>query len=96
MKKIKMLTSPTKTQITSTIKTDITIEEIPTFLRISGTSTANWYYATNGHCVLSNALYSDYSSVQIADPLGDRVSGCPYYYLKAASTLSNYVTHLIY
>lgn len=90
-----LLTSPTQTNITSTITVDIR-HEIPTFLRLSGTSTPSWYYSTNGHCVLSNAVYSDYSKIQIADPLGDRVSGCPYFYEKNASTVSSYTTHLIY
>ena len=89
------LSEPTQSQLTACIKTSIN-SEIPTFLRIADTSTPTWYYNTDGHCVLSNAIYSDNSKIQIADPLGDRVSGCPYFYEKNASTVYDYTTDLIY
>lgn len=86
-------TSPTQSTLTSHIKSDITSWEVPSFLRISGTSETSWYYATNGHCVLSNGIYDDQSIVLIADPLGERVTDCPYFYEKPASTVANYTTH---
>ncbi len=88
--------NPSQAFLTTSIYTDITIENAPTFLRISNTSTSNWYYYTSGHCVLSNAIYSDYSQIQIADPYGDKISGCPYFYLKSASTVANYTTDIVY
>lgn len=89
------LSSPTQSQLTACIKTSINVA-IPTFLRIAETSTPIWYYDTDGHCVLSNAIYDDNSKIQIADPLGERGSGCPYFYEKNASTVHDYTTDLIY
>lgn len=55
-----------------------------------------WYYVTNGHSVVVNAIYDDYSYIQIADPLGDRVAGCPYFYLKTATAANNVCTRIVY
>lgn len=89
-----LTTSPSQSTLTSHIKSDITSWEVPSFLRISGTTNATWYYTTSGHCVLSNGIYDDLATVLIADPLGDRVSGCPYFYEKAATNLIKYTTHM--
>ena len=91
-----LVTSPTQANLQTCVYMDITNDEVPTFLRLNGTSSPSWYYATNGHCVLSNAIYSDKSIIQIADPLGGRVSGCLYFYEKSASTVSSYTTHVCY
>ena len=88
------VTSPSLTSLKDKIYYDINTEKTPSFLRIYNLTGANWYYATAGHCVLSNAIYSDKSIIQIADPLGGRVSGCPYYYLKNATVVGNYTTHI--
>lgn len=91
-----LVTSPTQSNLKTCVYMDITNDEVPTFLRLSGTSSSSWYYTTSGHCVLSNAIYSDKSVIQIADPLGDRVSGCPYFYEKNTSTVASYTTHVCY
>lgn len=89
-----LVTSPSLTDLKNKIYYDINTEKCPSFLRIYNRTGANWYYATTGHCILSNAIYSDKSKIQIADPLGKRVSGCPYFYLKSASVVGSYTTHL--
>ena len=88
------VTSPSLSSLKDKIYYDINTEKCPSFLRIYNMSGANWYYATAGHCILSNAIYSDKSIIQIADPLGGRVSGCPYFYLKNASIVGNITTHI--
>ena len=89
-------TNPSQTNLTTCVYMDIVYDEVPAFLRLSGTTSSTWYYSTSGHCVLANAIYSDKSQIQIADPLGGRVSGCPYFYLKSASTVARYTTHVCY
>lgn len=89
-------TNPTQSSLTAAIFSSIYVDKVPTFLRISGTTRSNWYYATSGHCILAYEIYSDYSKIKIADPLGDRVEGCPYFYLKPASTVAKYTTHVCY
>ena len=75
------------------IETDVVRVNVPVFLRIDGTTSSNWYYATNGHCILATGIYTDKSKVQIADPLGNRLPGCPYFYLKDASQVARFTTH---
>lgn len=75
------------------IETDVVRVNVPVFLRIDGTTSSNWYYATSGHCILATGIYTDKSKVQIADPLGNRLPGCPYFYLKDASQLARFTTH---
>lgn len=91
-----LVNAPNQTSLCNKIYYDIVTEQAPAFLRIANTSSATWYYLTYGHCVLSNAIYDDLSIIQLADPLGGRVSGCPYYYLKSASLVSAYTTHMCY
>lgn len=91
-----LVNAPDQSSLCNKIYYDIVTEKAPAFLRIANTSSATWYYLTYGHCVLSNAIYDDLSIIQLADPLGGRVSGCPYYYLKSASLVSAYTTHMCY
>lgn len=65
-------------------------------MRISNSSGANWHYATNGHALINNAVYSDNSRAQFADPLGGTQSGWPYFYEKTAAVTTNVCTHLIW
>jgi len=91
-----MISYPSQTSLIACIYVDINSYNVPPFLRIQGTTTPSWYYATNGHCIVSKGVYSDYSKVRIGDPLGDRVAGCPYYYDKSAADISTYTTHVCY
>lgn len=82
---------PSETQLESFIRMDIINSSVPTFLRLSGTTTGDlvsdderWYYETNGHCVLATSIFEDNSAIWIADPLGGVVSGCPAFYQKKA------------
>lgn len=88
--------SPTQSHITASVYLDVTVEEVPTFIRLQNTTTGSWYGAFAGHCVLANAIYSDYSAIQIADPYGGRVSGYPYFYEKPSWLVSYYTTHIAY
>lgn len=83
--------NPTQAELTSRIKADIVNIKVPAFLRIE-TTDDDWYYSTSGHCILSNGIYDDVSKILIADPLGDRAPGCPYFYEKQAYEVSERAT----
>lgn len=87
--------NPTQDELTSTIIVDMNLE-IPTFLRIRGTSTPSWYYKTSGHCILATGIYSDRSYIEMADPYGGLIEDCPKYYMKSAKTVSTYTNQLVY
>ena len=89
-----VLNKPSLAALKNNIYIDIANKKVPVFLRISGTKTSNWYYATSGHCILATCIYTDKSKVQIGDPLGRRVTGCPFYYIKNTSTLKSFTTHM--
>lgn len=91
-----IVSSPNKDTMLGCISYDIQTDKIPPFLRIEDSSGSYWQYSTDGHCVLSNAFYSDQSKVQIADPLGGLVSGVAYYYEKTATQLNNACTTVAY
>lgn len=69
---------------------------LPASIGISGTTANNWYYVTNGHSLVVNGIYDDFSIILIADPLGDRVEGCPYFYTKTADEVSGVCTRIVY
>ncbi len=73
-------TDPDPSDITRRIKRDITDWNIPTFLGIIDPYGVNWFYATIGHCVLSNGIYDDETMILIADPLGGRIDNCAFFY----------------
>jgi hypothetical protein len=89
-----LVNRPSKDTLTSHIKSDCQTWKVPAFLRIYNTSGANWYYATAGHCIIANGVMSDNSQIQLSDPLGGRVSGCPYFYKKSTSIVSGITTHM--
>ena len=89
-----LVNKPTLATMKNDIYTDIVNKKVPVFLRISGTTSANWYYSTSGHCILATGIYSDKSKFQIGDPLGKRVAGCPYFYTKSASVVKGFTTHM--
>lgn len=74
----------------------IAYTQVPASIGISGTTTSNWYYVTNGHSMVVNAIYDDYSYVQFGDPLGDRVAGCPYFYTKTSNLTYSVCTRIVY
>ena len=84
------------TELKTRIGYDINDRKIPSFMRIDGTTSSNWYYATDGHCILATGIYTDGSKIQIADPLGNRLPGCPYFYIKDVSTVARFATHLVW
>lgn len=89
-----LVNGPSKSALTSHIKSDCQTWKVPAFLRIYNTSGSNWYYATAGHCIIANGVMSDDSQIQLSDPLGGRVSGCPYFYKKNTSIVSGITTHM--
>ena len=89
-------TNPTEAALKAAIFTSIYNDKVPAFIGISGTTDKNWYYKTSGHCILAYQIYSDYSYIKIADPLGDKVAGCPYFYLKNTSTVARYTYDVCY
>lgn len=86
----------TQNGMCSYLYTTIASTKVPASMGISGTTTSNWYYVTNGHSLVVNAIYDDYSYIQFGDPLGDRVAGCPYYYLKSSSLCYSVCTRIVW
>lgn len=86
--------SPTLKQLKDKVQHDVTIPKMPTFLRIEVPGGSDWYYSTPGHCVLAIGIYSDGSKIRIGDPLGGRVKGCPYTYLKPSALVGSLTTQL--
>jgi len=91
-----MHSSPTQSSIFTRLQYTVAGSGKPTIMRISNSSGANWHYATNGHALINNAVYSDNSRAQFADPLGGTQSGWPYFYEKTAAVTTNVCTHLIW
>ena len=88
--------SPSQTSMCDSLYTTIKHAQAPASMGISGTTTSNWYYLTNGHSLVVNAIYDDYSYIQFGDPLGERTPGCPYFYLKSASLAHDVCTRMVY
>ncbi|GHV14171.1 hypothetical protein FACS1894219_09930 [Clostridia bacterium] len=88
--------SPSQTTMCNALYYTINTEQVPASMGISGTTTSNWYYATSGHSLVVNAIYSDKSKIQFADPLGATQAGWPVYYEKSASVASSVCTRVVY
>ncbi len=84
----------TKDDITIRIRSDITVDKVPTFLRIVIPEDIEWFYPPTYHCVLSNGIYDDLETILIADPLGGKVKDCPAFYEKPASTIAKITTSI--
>lgn len=84
------LEKPSKTLMGSCLYATITRNKKPCLMAIITTSNDDWYYTTQGHRLVVNAIYSDKSKIQFADPMGKLKSNWPYFYVKN-STLVNKV-----
>lgn len=70
--------------------------DTPALMSIVNSTGANWHYATNGHRLVVNAVYSDDSRIQFADPLGGTKSDWPYYYEKSSSVVNSVCSDIIW
>lgn len=68
----------------------------PALMGIINPSGSNWHYATGGHFLVVNAIYSDMSALQFADPLGGTQTGWPYYYEKGAAFVSSICEDIVW
>ena len=68
----------------------------PVLMGLENTSTADWYYNASGHGVVINAIYSDQSRIQIADPLGGWYDDWPVYYVKNVETVNQYYSFMLW
>lgn len=89
-------TGPSQTTMCKYIYATISGYDNPCLMRITGTTTSNWYYQTGGHCISIYGIYSDKSKVQIADPLGGTQGSWPSYFTKSSSVVSNVCSHVIW
>jgi hypothetical protein len=89
-----LVNNPSLAVLKNRIYQDIVSKKAPVFLRIAGTNTRNWYYSTNGHCILATGIYTDRSRIRLGDPLGNRVKGCPVFYTKTSTIVKQYTTHM--
>ena len=66
------------------------------YLKVTGATTSNWCYNASSHSLVVDAIYDDYSYIQVSDPLAFAVSGCPDFYLRSASTVASLCTGVVY
>ncbi len=90
------VSEPTPTAIRDNLYHIIVTKKAPASISIAGTTTSDWYYTTGGHHLVVNAIYSDKSIIQVADPLGGKVGNTPYYYEKSAATVTKYCQAMNY
>ena len=88
--------NPTKTSIGLYTYNAVATNDVPAFMCISNPLGENWHYPTEGHCLIINAIYSDKSKVQFADPLGGTQQGWPYFYEKDVNFLSTVCETLVW
>ena len=69
---------------------------VPGLMSIYNPTGRDWNYATYGHRLVINAVYSDKSKLQFADPLGQTEADWPYFYEKACSTVYPYCRDVIW
>ncbi|MCR4758904.1 MAG: hypothetical protein K5705_01305 [Oscillospiraceae bacterium] len=84
----------TLTGFRNKISYDINNAKVPTFLRLSNLSRANWYYAASSTCALVIGISADKTIVRIADPLSGRLAGCPSYFRKSAAFVNGHTTNI--
>ena len=88
--------NPTKTEMCEKLYATITGPKKPCLMSIVNPSGNNWHYSTGGHRLVINAIYSDKSRVQFADPLGGTQQGYAYFYEKTASIASSVCRDIIW
>jgi len=88
--------NPSQTDMCDKLYATITGPKKPCLMSIVNISGSNWHYSTGGHRLVINAIYSDKSKIQFADPLGGKQSGWPYYYLKTKSVASSVCRDIIW
>jgi hypothetical protein len=87
---------PTKSSIELYTYNAVVTNKVLAFMCIINPLGEKWHYGTKGHCLIINAIYSDKSKVQFADPLGGTQQGWPYYYIKDTSFLSTVCENLVW
>ncbi len=75
--------NPSQTQMLNYLYSTIAENKMPCIMGISNSEGILWHYSTAGHALVVNAIYSDKSRVQFADPLGGQYGG-KWYYEKSA------------
>lgn len=88
--------NPSQSDMCSFIHSTISYNEKPALMCIVNTTGANWHYPTAGHSLVVNAIYSDKSTIQFADPMGGMTADWPYYYLKTATVANSVCKSLIW
>ena len=61
---------PSTTQIRDHLYYAVVSQDVPGLMTVCDMGEGVWKYQTEGHCVVVNAVYSDKSRIQVADPLG--------------------------
>ena len=90
------LEEPSKTLMGSCLYATIAKKHKPCLLAIVNEDGKDWHYSTPGHRLVVNAIYSDKSKIQLADPLGNTHTGWPYFYLKRLSEVNNICQDIIW
>ena len=82
-------TLPSQSSMCAKIYSTIYYDEAPCIMDIEDDDNTYWYYyETDGHSLVVNAIYSDYNRIQFADPLGGE-DNIPAFYTKYSSTVSH-------
>lgn len=90
----KLVSTPSQTTMCNRLYTTIVTNKKPGMMAIYNPKGTNWHYPTDGHALVVNAIYSDKSKVQFADPLGNKYD--KYYYIKTAAIAHAVCAHLIW
>lgn len=88
--------SPTQSYLCDFLYFTIAYEKCPASIGISGATASNWCYEASSHSLVVDAIYDDYSYIQVSDPLAFAVSGCPDSYLRPASSVASLCTRVVY
>ena len=87
---------PSQTSMCNNLYSTVASLKKPALMGIVNPTGNNWSYATNGHCLVINAIYSDMSKIQFADPLGGYRSGYATFYLKTAGVAYSVCREIIW
>lgn len=90
------LEEPSKTLMESCLYATIARNKKPCLMAIITESNDDWYYTTRGHRLVVNAIYSDKSRIQFADPMGKLNSNWPYFYVKSSTLVKKVCNDIIW
>jgi len=87
--------SPSQESMCDHLYYTISEDQAPASMGIVDSSGSTWLYSTPGHSLVVNAIYSDKSIIQFADP-GGGIPGVPYFYEMSAYDASQVCSRIVF